>query len=99
VTSEVSTCFGVTANFAFLRDFGNIRPMALDPLHPPIWLRKLHVSAQQISSDDYAQTPEEGILLTCQLSDAHLALAEAFVSSLFPNASPGSPSHQRDATR
>ncbi|MER3422592.1 MAG: hypothetical protein C4293_04510 [Nitrospiraceae bacterium] len=60
--------------------------MALDPLNPPIWLRKLHVSAQQISPDDYAATPEEGILLVCELSDAHLALAEAFASSLFPNA-------------
>ena len=72
--------------------------MALDPLHPPIWLRKLHVSAQQISPDDYAPTPEEGILLTCELSDAHLALSEAFVSSLFPNIAPGSSGHQRDAT-
>jgi hypothetical protein len=72
--------------------------MALDPLHPPIWLRKLHVSAQRISPDDYAQTPEEGILLTCELSDAHLALSEAFVSSLFPNIAPGGSGHQRGAT-
>ncbi len=55
--------------------------MALDPNHPPIWLRKLHVTAQQISPDDYAQTPEEGILRGCQLSDDirtwSLACAEA----------------------
>jgi hypothetical protein len=58
--------------------------MALDPLDPPIWLRKLHMSAHQMSPGDYPQTPEEGILLTCELSDAHLALSEAFASSLFP---------------
>jgi len=72
--------------------------MALDPLHPPIWLRKLHVSAQQISPDDYAPTPEEGILLTCELSDAHLALSEAFASSLFPNISLDGSDYQRNAT-
>lgn len=44
--------------------------MAFDPTNPPIWLRKLHVSAAQISSQDYAVTPEEGILECCRLSDA-----------------------------
>lgn len=55
--------------------------MPLDPANPPIWLRKLHVTAEQISPDDYAQTPEEGILMGCRLSDAirewSLACAEA----------------------
>jgi hypothetical protein len=44
--------------------------MAFDPANPPIWLRKLHVSAAQISSHDYAITPEEGLLECCRLSDA-----------------------------
>ena len=55
--------------------------VAFDPDNPPIWLRKLHVSAAQISPDDYARTPEEGILLGCALSDAvrvwSLACAQA----------------------
>lgn len=46
------------------------RSMAFDPNNPPIWLRKLHVSAAQISPSDYATTPEEGILECCRLSDA-----------------------------
>ncbi len=46
------------------------RSMAFDPHNPPIWLRKLHVSAAQISPTDYATTPEEGILECCRLSDA-----------------------------
>jgi hypothetical protein len=44
--------------------------MAFDPANPPIWLRKLHVSAAQISPTDYAATPEEGILTVCRLSSA-----------------------------
>jgi hypothetical protein len=44
--------------------------MAFDPANPPIRLRKLHVSAAQISSHDYAVTPEEGILECYRLSDA-----------------------------
>lgn len=44
--------------------------MAFDPANPPIWLRKLHVSAAQISPADYPSTPEEGILAVCRLSDA-----------------------------
>jgi hypothetical protein len=66
----------------FLQDFGTIRRMAFDPLHPPIWLRKLHVSAQQISPDDYARTPEEGILLGCELSDAILQFSVACARAL-----------------
>jgi hypothetical protein len=62
--------------------------MALDPDHPPIWLRKLHVAAEQISPDDYAQTPEEGILMGCRLSDAvrvwSLACAQALGFSSLP---------------
>jgi hypothetical protein len=59
--------------------------MAFDPANPPIWLRKLHVSAAQISPTDYPPTPEDGLLLVCRLSDAHLALAKAFAAALFPN--------------
>ncbi len=59
--------------------------MAFDPANPPIWLRKLHVTAAQISPDDYPASPEEGILLCCRLSDAHLTLAKAFHAALFPN--------------
>ena len=44
--------------------------MAFDPANPPIWLRKLHVSAAQIDPGDYAPTPAEGILMSCRLSDA-----------------------------
>jgi hypothetical protein len=58
--------------------------MALDPSNPPIWLRKLHVTAQQISPTDYPATPEEGILLVCKLSDAHLVLAKAMAAALLP---------------
>lgn len=62
--------------------------MAFDPANPPIWLRKLHVSAQQISPDDYAPTPEKGILRGCELSDAvrqfSEACARAFGSGLLP---------------
>jgi len=43
--------------------------MALDPAHPPIWLRKLHVAASQMCPDDYAETPEAGILEACRWSD------------------------------
>jgi hypothetical protein len=58
--------------------------MAFDPANPPIWLRKLHVTAEQISPTDYPSTPVEGIFLVCELSDFHLALSEAFASALFP---------------
>lgn len=60
------------------------RLMALDPANPPIWLRKLHVTAAQIDPTDYPATPEEGILLCCRLSDAHVALAKVFHSTLYP---------------
>ena len=56
--------------------------MALDPLHPPIWLRKLHVSAQQISPDDYAQTPGEGLIRGCEFSDAALQLSAGCAAAL-----------------
>lgn len=46
------------------------RSMPFDPANPPIWLRKLHVASEQISPDDYARTPEEGLLAGCRLSDA-----------------------------
>jgi hypothetical protein len=56
--------------------------MAFDPANPPIWLRKLHVSAAQISPTDYAATPEEGILLCCRLSDSMRRWSEAFAQVL-----------------
>lgn len=59
--------------------------MVFDPANPPIWLRKLHVTAQQISPTDYPATPEEGILLVCRLSDAQLALSKSFRSALYPD--------------
>ena len=58
--------------------------MAFDPDNPPIWLRKLHVTAAQIDPSDYPATPEEGILRVCQLSDAHQIIAKAFADALFP---------------
>ena len=56
--------------------------MAFDPANPPIWLRKLHVSAAQISPTDYPLTPEEGILLCCRLSDAVRAWSQACAQAL-----------------
>ncbi|BFU90898.1 MAG: hypothetical protein NTAFB01_20850 [Nitrospira sp.] len=44
--------------------------MAFDPANPPIWLRKLHVSAAQISPTDYPVSAVEGILAVCRLSNA-----------------------------
>lgn len=44
--------------------------MAFDPANPPIWLRKLHVTAAQISPTDYPASPLEGLLAVCRLSDA-----------------------------
>lgn len=58
------------SGFAFLQASCKIGVMALDPSNPPIWLRKLHVAAEQISPSDYAPTPEDGILRGCRLSDA-----------------------------
>jgi hypothetical protein len=56
--------------------------MAFDPANPPIWLRKLHVTAAQIDPSDYAPTPEEGILRVCRLSDEMNALSRAFAEAL-----------------
>jgi|SRR6188472_4545913 len=58
--------------------------MPIDPDDPPVWLRKLHVSAAQISPSDYPATPEEGILEVCRLSDAALALSKTFSESRSP---------------
>ncbi|WHZ25396.1 MAG: hypothetical protein OJF51_000191 [Nitrospira sp.] len=44
--------------------------MAFDPDNPPIWLRKLHVSAAQINPTDYPASAVEGILAVCRLSSA-----------------------------
>lgn len=55
--------------------------MPIDPDDPPIWLRKLHVTAAQIDLSDYPATPAEGILQVCRLSDAQLALMKAFRKS------------------
>lgn len=44
--------------------------MAFDPANPPIWLRKLHVSAAQISPTDYPASAVEGILTVGRLSTA-----------------------------
>ncbi|MDC8449441.1 MAG: hypothetical protein LV473_13915 [Nitrospira sp.] len=44
--------------------------MAFDPNNPPIWLRKLHVSAAQINPSDYPASAVEGILAVCRLSSA-----------------------------
>lgn len=46
------------------------RSMAFDPDNPPIWLRKLHVSAAQINPTDYPASAVEGILAVCRLSSA-----------------------------
>ena len=56
--------------------------MAFDPANPPIWLRKLHVTAAQIDPSDYAPTPEEGILRLCRLSDEMCLLSQAFADAL-----------------
>lgn len=56
--------------------------MALDPDNPPIWLRKLHVAAAQISPSDYATTPEAGILECCRLSDAMRGWSKACAQAL-----------------
>jgi hypothetical protein len=56
--------------------------MALDPANPPIWLRKLHVTAAQISPTDYPSTPEEGILLCCRLSDTMRTWSQACAHAL-----------------
>jgi hypothetical protein len=55
--------------------------MPIDPDDPPIWLRKLHVTAKQLSSDEYPATPAEGILQVCRLSSAQRKLMRAFNNS------------------
>lgn len=66
--------------------------MALDPANPPIWLRKLHVTAAQLTPDEYAPSPEEGILLCCRLSDAVHEWSQACAQALeVPPISPRPP--------
>jgi len=55
--------------------------MPIDPDDPPIWLRKLHVTAKQLSSDEYPATSAEGILQVCRLSNAQHKLIQAFRDS------------------
>lgn len=61
---------GTLARLCLFSRFLYNRPMALDPANPPIWLRKLHVSAAQINPTDYPASAVEGILAVCRLSDA-----------------------------
>lgn len=65
--------------------------MAFDPANPPIWLRKLHVSAAQISPSDYAATPEEGIVECCRLSDAMHRWSKACAQALSLSPLPSRP--------
>ena len=55
--------------------------MPIDPDNPPIWLRKLHITAKQLTPDDYPATPAEGILKVCRLSHAQRTLIQAFNNS------------------
>jgi hypothetical protein len=55
--------------------------MPIDPDDPPIWLRKLHVTAEQLSPDEYPATPADGILQVCRLSNAQRKLVKAFNDS------------------
>ena len=68
--------------------------MPIDPDDPPIWLRKLHVTASQIDISDYPATPAEGILQVCRLSDAHRALESAIKCALGQAPSPLLPPFQ-----
>jgi hypothetical protein len=68
--------------------------MPIDPDDPPIWLRKLHVTAAQIDPSDYPATPAEGILQVCRLSDAHRALEGAMKRALGQDPSPLPPPFQ-----
>lgn len=67
--------------------------MPIDPDDPPIWLRKLHVTAAHTPSD-YPATPAEGILQVCRLSDAHRALESAMKRALGQAPSPLLPPFQ-----
>jgi len=69
--------------------------MRFDARKPPVWLRKLHVSAAQVGArNNYAARPEEGILSCCGLSDEvhawSIACARALVLSPM---SPPAPLH------
>ena len=68
--------------------------MPIDPDDPPIWLRKLYVTAAQIDPNDYPATPAEGILQVCRLSDAHRALESAMKRALGQAPSPLLPPFQ-----
>ena len=68
--------------------------MPIDPDDPPIWLRKLHITAAQINPSDYPATPAEGILQVCRLSDAHRALERAMKLALGQPPSPPLPPFQ-----
>lgn len=70
------------AIFAFPYGCCTIDGMALDPANPPIWLRKLHVTAAQLTPDQYAPSPEEGILLCCRLSDSVREWSQACAQAL-----------------
>lgn len=94
-THQILTMARITllsAGFAFAGRCSTIVSMAFDPANPPIWLRKLHVSAAQIAPEDYAPTPEEGVLNGCRLSDAVRAWSEACARALgHPPCSPRPP--------
>jgi len=60
--------------------------MRFDPQWPPIWLRKLRVSAGQFTESDFPSNPEDGIHLVCLLSDTQQNLIQGF-----PGGSLGSP--------
>ena len=49
--------------------YGTIATMSFDAKNPPVWLRKLGLSAAGDSRNQYAASPEVGILLCCCLSD------------------------------
>ena len=48
---------------------GTITIMSFDSQNPPVWLRKLGLSAAEDGSNRYAPRPEVGILSCCRLSD------------------------------
>lgn len=65
--------------------------MAFDPDNPPIWLRKLHVSAAQINPTDYPASAAEGILAVSRLSSAQHRWVSALRGAL-------EESHRADST-
>jgi hypothetical protein len=68
--------------FAFPLRCATIGAMSFNAKHPPIWLRKLHVSAAQARPSDYPARPEDGILLCCSLSDEVRAWSLACTGAL-----------------